>query len=41
MLKISTLHKFNQPAYLADLLVRPNAQNIYAPQIQIALLFLV
>ena len=30
----------NQPAYLADSLVQ-NAQNIYAPQIQIDLLFLV
>ena len=33
--------KDNQPAYLADLRVRPKAQNIYTPQIQIDLLFIV
>ena len=34
--------KDNQPAYLADLLVRPKrSEYLYAPQIQINLLFLV
>ena len=32
--------KNNQPAYLADLLVHPKCSKIYAPQIQIDLLFL-